>query len=360
MKKKILFGITSLTLGGAERVLVDLCNKLACDYMITILTIYGGGELEKQLDRRVRVISLYDKPYNQYSKLQHLKISLTLLLRTKIPDEYETRVAFLEGPITRLFSKKCKAKKIAWIHNDVSKVFGTGIKAKIKKIFDKHIYSKYDELVFVSKENKQDFDTLYGKMQNERIIRNYINYNQVIEKSREEIDLPYNHKDINLVSVCRLVDQKAIDRFINVHAKLEKHGIHSKVYIIGDGPLRYTLQKQIDRTGETENFYLLGAKENPYPYIKGADYFCLLSYFEGYGMVLEEAKILDKNIVITDTAARECIKGYQKAIILKNTEKEIYEGLKKLLSSDNIKGASAETINTEEYNKIIDDVKGIL
>ena len=50
MKKKILFGITSLTLGGAERVLVDLCNKLACDYMITILTIYGGGELEKQLD----------------------------------------------------------------------------------------------------------------------------------------------------------------------------------------------------------------------------------------------------------------------------------------------------------------------
>ena len=73
-------------------------------------------------------------------------------------------------------------------------------------------------------------------------------------------------------------------------------------------------------------------------------------------MVLEEAKILDKNIVITDTAARECIKGYQKAIILKNTEKEIYEGLKKLLSSDNIKGASAETINTEEYNKVLDNL----
>ena len=373
MKKKILFGITSLTLGGAERVLVDLCNKLACDYMITILTIYGGGELEKQLDRRVRVISLYDKPYNQYSKLQHLKISLTLLLKTKIPDEYETRVAFLEGPITRLFSKKCKAKKIAWIHNDVSKVFGTGIKAKMKKIFDKHIYSKYDELVFVSKENKQDFDTLYGKMENERIIRNYINYNQVIEKSREEIDLPYNHKDINLVSVCRLVDQKAIDRFINVHAKLEKHGIHSKVYmilkdrglkftwyVIGQGDLKDSLTEQIKMCSVEDCFVLLGVRENPYPYIKGADYFCLLSYFEGYGMVLEEAKILDKNIVITDTAARECIKGYQKAIILKNTEKEIYEGLKKLLSSDNIKGASAETINTEEYNKIIDDVKGIL
>ena len=49
--KKIIFGITSLTLGGAERVLVDLTNKLSKnnDYEITILTIYGKGELEKQV-----------------------------------------------------------------------------------------------------------------------------------------------------------------------------------------------------------------------------------------------------------------------------------------------------------------------
>ena len=37
--KKILFGITSLTLGGAEKVLVDLANELSKKYDITILTI---------------------------------------------------------------------------------------------------------------------------------------------------------------------------------------------------------------------------------------------------------------------------------------------------------------------------------
>ena len=41
--KKIIFGITSLTLGGAERVLVDLVNKLCSDYDITIFTIYPKG-----------------------------------------------------------------------------------------------------------------------------------------------------------------------------------------------------------------------------------------------------------------------------------------------------------------------------
>ena len=45
--EKILFGITSLTLGGAERVLVDLANELSKKYEVTIFTIYANGELEK-------------------------------------------------------------------------------------------------------------------------------------------------------------------------------------------------------------------------------------------------------------------------------------------------------------------------
>ena len=43
--KKIVFGITSLTLGGAERVLVDIVNRLKDEYDITIFTLYGKGIL---------------------------------------------------------------------------------------------------------------------------------------------------------------------------------------------------------------------------------------------------------------------------------------------------------------------------
>jgi hypothetical protein len=39
--KKILFGITSLSIGGAERVLVDIVNKLSEKYTIEIFTIYA-------------------------------------------------------------------------------------------------------------------------------------------------------------------------------------------------------------------------------------------------------------------------------------------------------------------------------
>ena len=63
--KKILFGITSLTLGGAERVLVDIANKLCNEYDITIFTIYSGGELEKQLSSKVKLKTLYNKQYSE-------------------------------------------------------------------------------------------------------------------------------------------------------------------------------------------------------------------------------------------------------------------------------------------------------
>lgn len=340
--KKLLFGITSLTIGGAERVLVDLANRLVQEYDITIFTIYAGGPLEKELDERIHLISLYDKQYSEFSKIEKIKISLRLIFKDKIPEGYNDVIAFLEGPITRLFSKKNAkhVKKIAWVHTDISKIWGKGFKASIKKYIDAKIYKKYNTVVFVSNEllknfNKKNINT-YG--QKRIAIKNYLDYEKVILKSKENTDIEFSKKDINLVTVCRLVEAKGLDRYIRIHKKLENEGYHSKVYIVGDGPLRYDLQKQIDKANETENFFLIGARENPYPYIKSADYFCLFSYFEGYGMVVDEAKTLGKRILISRTSAVECVAGYEKAKIFENTEQGIFNGLKEVLNNkDNSK-----------------------
>ena len=45
--KKILFGITNLSVGGAERVLVDIVNRLSNDYEIDIFTIYAKRRIWK-------------------------------------------------------------------------------------------------------------------------------------------------------------------------------------------------------------------------------------------------------------------------------------------------------------------------
>lgn len=366
--KKILFGITGLTLGGAERVLVDIVNKLCEKYEITIFTIYAKGELEKQLDKRIRLKSLYNVSYLELPKLKRKFIAPLKILMLKkyiyqkyIKENYDVEIAFLEGPITRLFSvQNDRTTKIVWIHNDITKVFGDGVKAKIKKVLDRKIYSKYQKLVFVSKDNLKKFNQIYKDKsiieKEKKVIYNYIEAKNVIEKSKEKAEIDFNNLKINFVTVARLVPQKAIDRLIRVQNKLiKKIGYNQNFYVIGDGPERENLQKMINQYNLEESFFLLGKKENPYPYIKNADYFCLLSSFEGYGMVLEEAKILNKNIIITNTAAREAVEGYEKAIIIENNEKEIEEKLEEIIKNPETekKNQQEEYDNLNSINEII-------
>lgn len=339
--KKILFGITSLTLGGAERVLVDLANELSKKYEITIFTIYSKGELEKQLVKNVKLKSLYPCSYAELSNFKkHFVVPLKILLQKnniynkKIKEKYDVEISFLEGPVTRLLSvTNDSTKKIAWIHNDISLVFGQGFKAKIKKNIDENIYKKFETLVFVSKENLKDFEKVYPHVNNcKKVIYNYIDKNNIINKSNEEQIDKYNESCINFVTVARLVSQKAIDRLIRVHSKLIKEGLEHNIYVIGDGPEKEGLQELIKKENVEDTFHLLGKRENPYPYVKNADYFCLFSRFEGYGMVIEEAKVLNKKILITDTAAREAVENYKDAVIVENSEKGIYNILKQIIA----------------------------
>jgi len=303
---------------------------------------------------------LYNEKYLNLSNIKKRLIPLKILINRKsiykkyIQDDYDVEISFLEGPITRLFSIRNKrTKKIAWIHNDISQVFGNGLKAKIKRLIDKKIYSRYKELVFVSKENLKNFNNTYKMMSNinKTVIYNYIDNVRIINKSNEEQEVKFDKNSINFISVARLVPQKAIDRFIKIHSKLINEGYKHEVYIIGNGPEKEKLEKLIKETEVKSTFHILGKKENPYPYIKNADYFCLLSNFEGYGMVLEEAKILRKSIIITDTAAREAVQDYKKCIIVENSENEIYKGLK--LCIENGKQENKEEIKKESDNSNI-------
>ncbi len=346
--KKIVFGITSLGIGGAERVLVDLVNKLQEEYEITIFTLYKGGAFEKELNPSIKLISMYNDPYEKMSKLKRKIIPIYVLICGKqiynkyIKGKFDTEVAFLEGPITRIFKFKSSSKKIVWVHNDIRKVFGSNLKSKLKRMIDKRIYKKYDNIVFVSEDNKKAFNDIYINDTNkklidkEKVIYNYVDKERILKKSENTIEVIENidFSKTSIVTVARLVEQKAIDRLARVHKRLIDEGIEHNVYIIGDGPEKAKLKKLIEHLDINTSFKLLGEKKNPYPYIKKAKYFALLTYFEGYPMAVEEAKILNKKIIITNTAAVEVVKEYDKSIVLENNEEDIYEGLKRILKGE--------------------------
>lgn len=368
--KKILFGITNLEIGGAEKVLVDIVNKLDKIYDITILTLYPDGELEKKLSSKVKFNSIFEKKYIDMTKLEKIKVSFNLLFRKTylynkyVKKDYDTEIAFLEGPITRLFSVKNKlVRKIVWIHNDISKVFGNNIKSKIKIYLDKKLYNKYEKLVFVSQDNLDKFKKQCSKIDISKLelIYNYIDKERILKDAKEKIDIEFNKETLNILSISRLVEQKAIDRLIKVHKRLIDNGFKHNIYVIGEGPEQAKLEKIIKDLKVVDTFKLLGKKQNPYPYLKKCDMLVLLSYYEGYGIVIEEAKIMDKFIAITNTAAREAVKDYNSSIIFENDEEKIYEGLKEIISNkDNYINDVKNSKNSYNNEAILEQIKDLL
>ena len=365
-KKRICFGITKLGIGGAERVLIDIVNELIKDYDITIFTIYGGGELEKELNTNIKRKSLFKKEKKNIFIPIYVLLCGKLIYNKYLKGKYDVDIAFLEGPITRIFSYNGNNKKIAWIHNDVSKVFGEDYKSKIKKYIDRWGYKKYDKIIFVSEQNKKSFEDVYGNISKRMIIYNYFNKERVVRLSKEKIEEDKTFIKNNLkaeksfITVSRLVKQKGIDRLIRIHKKLLDKGLEHKIYVIGDGEEKENLDNLAKRLKIEDTFIFLGKKENPYPYMKLADYFVLASYFEGYGMVLEEAKILNKPILVTDTASKEAVINYDKKIIIENNENAIFEEMKNVLQSKYV-FLDEKKVNYNYENKyILEQIKNIL
>ena len=371
-KLKICFGITKLGIGGAERVLVDTVNELSNDYNITIFCIYGGGELEKELNSKIKKLCVFkEEKTNKFIPI-YVLICGKHIYNKYLRGKFDIDIAFLEGPITRIFAYKGNKNKIAWVHNDISKVFGNGKKAKIKQYLDKWFYKKYGKIVFVSEQNKKAFEYVYGNISKRKIIYNYINKDRVLrlaeESENKEKMLGFEMSKIHEVTkeekrfvvVSRLVKQKAIDRLIRVHRKLINEGYKHKIFVIGDGEEKEDLLNLVEELNVKDSFIFLGQIENPYPYIKDADFFALLSYFEGYGMVLEEAKILNKAILVTKTAGVEAVKDYDKKLVIENNEEAIFEGLKKVIVGEYkfLKEKSQKYNYDNKY--LLDQIKGIL
>ena len=289
-KKKIIFGITSLSIGGAERVLVDIVKELQSVYDITVFTIYGNGEFEKELKgTNVKLKTIFKNQRESYGFLTKKIITIiyrmfsNIIYELHIKNIYDIEVAFLEGPITRLFANDSNANKIAWVHTNMSLYYETTRYSNQKKKIDEKIYNKYNDIIFVSKDSKDNFiKTFPNNKIRKRVIYNFVDQKRIERKSRELEPYGIEPNIPSIVVVARLTKAKGLDRLIEVHRRLIKDRIIHNIYIIGEGEERKNLEEKIKEYGIKKSFILLGKRENPYPYILKAKYFGLFSYAEGY------------------------------------------------------------------------------
>ena len=335
---KILFFIENLSAGGAEKVLQNLVNNMDKEkFDITVQTVWKENP-EKYLNANIR----YKYIYPCYSKLNNYKYRLSVLLKTIYPlhikDDYDIEVAYLECGATKVISTSTnkKAKKIAWVHCDLSKKMSNINEFRRKSV---DWYKKFHKVVCVSKDVEKSFKGIYGNEFDTEVIYNVIDDCSIREKAEEYVsDFSFDEKTPTIVSVGRLSKEKRFDRLIDAHKILLNDGIPNRVLIIGEGDERESLEQIIKAAGVQKTVTLLGFKGNPYPYIKNADLLACSSDYEGFSSFVAEGLILGKAIVTTECNGMEELLGNsQYGIITECTAKALAEGIKKLLINNSLK-----------------------
>jgi glycosyltransferase involved in cell wall biosynthesis len=369
----------SLQAGGAEKCLVNLLNEFDYNnYDVDLLLLNKTGIFLKLLPSSVKVIILQDD-FSIFSKnifssvlsfLMKRKFSLAFsriafTFKNKfiknsgfaeqyswkdlkksistIDNKYDVAIGFLEKTSIYLTVDKVIAyKKIGFVNNDYKML---NLDAK----FDEPYFSKLDYLFTVSesceKVLKDSFPSLTSNIKMMYNILSEKAIHNLASERNDELD-----KGINIVTLGRLSHQKGFDIAIKACSILKKKAVDFKWYILGEGEDRKALEQLINENDVSDNFILLGIKENPYPYINNATIYAQTSRFEGKSLAIDEAKILHKPILVTNfPSAKDQIINRENGMIVPLDAESIAEGIHNLISDLSFRNELISNLKKHSY-----------
>lgn len=380
---RFLIHIPQLIYGGAEKVLVNFANVLVeHEHEVEILETYEKGYLKLQFDERVTFNAICSKEYTNkyYASLQDIKSERNLICKIKKISKlvfskivgyrafaeklaakyykdkhYDVAINYLEIEDPAFIMHNIDAGKyIQWIHIDALKLKTGELDTFIP------LYKKMDAVICVAKTARASLCGIYPSLNNNTyVIYNFFDIDNI--KNKAIGTSVYETKSINILSVGRMVEQKGYLRALKVIKRLKGEGYNFTWYIMGDGGDRQKIEEYIKEHQLEKEVRLLGLKDNPYPYIQQCDLFFLPSLYEGFPTVTIEAKVLGKPVLATEVSGiHEQLVSGKHGLIVENSEKGIYEGLKYILGnpellkklSDN-SGMNNVLDNEEKYNKLI-------
>ena len=334
--KKVLFFIPNLSVGGAEKVLVNLVNNMdKAKYDITVQTLFAGGVNEQFLKPHIKLKSCFKKTFPGNSQILKL-FSPKFLYKRFIKEKYDVVVSYLEGPTARIVSG-CpdeNTKLVSWIHiqqetkESLSYAFKSYDEAKA-------CYEKFDNTVCVSEYVKSDFSKLTGIKKNVEVLYNTNETADILRLSKETCDVQMDKDAVKICVVGKLKKQKGVDRILRIHKKLRDEGFNTHLYYLGVGPEEQAIKDYAATNGIADKVTLLGYQTNPYKFIKNCDLFCCASFAEGFSTAATEALIVGTPVVTVEVSGMKEMLGEnnEHGIVTENDEEALYEGIKKILSA---------------------------
>lgn len=334
--KKILFLIPNLSVGGAEKVLVNLVNNLDRNkFDITVQVLFAGGVNESFLKKDIKLKYCFKKTFRGNSQIFKL-FSPKFLFKRFIKEHYDIVVSYLEGPTARIVSGCIdeSTKLVSWIHcrmetkEEISRSFRNFNETKL-------CYEKYDNTVCVSQGVKDTFVRVLDFKKSIEVLYNTNETEDILCLSDEELDVKLNNEEIKLCVVGKLSKNKGVDRVLRIHNKLLDEGFNLHLYYLGVGAEEESLKAYAADKKISKRITFLGYQTNPYKYVKACDLFVCASFAEGFSTAATEALIVGTPVVTVNVFGMKEMLGEngEYGIVTENDENALYEGIKKMLTT---------------------------
>ncbi len=358
-KIKLLFAANSLDVGGIEKALVTLVNKLdEMGYNVTVALEKKQGIFLEELNENINIIEYKPSSNENIFIRKIINLFKRIIFIVKYKNKYDFSASFATYSIPASFMSRVASENCClWGHADYLTLFDNDV-TKFKKFFEDIKYDEFKHFVFVSKEGRASFLKIFPQKEKETItLNNLINYKKIEKLSNCKIEMKKNEKVITFLNVGRHDEkQKKLTRIIEASKLLEKDNLNFQVLFVGDGPDNEIYKDIVKKEGLESKIIFLGAKSNPYPYFKISDCVVLSSEYEGYPVVFLESFVMNKPIITTKVSDYEEVDGVFGYAVEKNA-KDIYEKMKDFIENGYI---IKEKFDAKKYNEhILKSLKSI-
>jgi len=339
---KICLFTSSLNRGGAERVFVNLANHwIGQGHSVDFVVMSATGGFLKELDSEVRLIDLAKQRGRLPARLDFIRL-FAKYLRKEMPDKvfatltYVTITALWAAWLTR-FKGQLVVRQANSIANQSSQSFGV----RIWNWLGYFVGYRRADIILVNSKNSgsevaEHFPFLKEKI---RLVHNPV----VLPPKRVKLQ---DYVQPIILTSGRFAKQKDYPTLLRAF-KLVREQVDARLIILGDGPERLNIEKDIMNLEIAEFVSLKGSVRDPETYYKQADVFVLTSLWEGFPNVLVEALSYGIPVVATDSlgASREIVEPISPSNIVPTHDSEAI--------ADRILRTLSMSIDSEELRQYV-------
>lgn len=299
------------------------------------------GEVVKGIWNRI----LLRKETDWYAQIMH---AYRILERKLVfPGHFDCAISFTSDYSDLAMVVAADAdKRVSFVHGDATQ----GPRAA--RLND-HLLRKIDKIYSVSERAKELFLQMHPACApSADVMHNVLLCDEIRAKAEQSAEGMLLDGKLTLCTVGRLSEEKGQQMVPAAARILRDAGYDFRWYLIGDGGIRTQLEAEIEKEGLADCVILLGARANPYPYMKNCDVYVQTSFSEAYCTTTVEAKILCKTIVTTDAPGmrEQFVSGENGLIVDAMTPEAIAEGVRTLLDNPELMEKFRTALQSESHD----------